>query len=762
MNMRTDIWKGIATVGLLLTLGSAVHAQCTLVVNIFSDTIACNGMLAGIGPQVSGGSGDYSYQWEPAFAVNDPTAQSAVISSSFPLWVSVSVTDNGTSCSSSDSVFVSPNIPVNQTLSLCSGPAILTLDPGSMMYDWSATDPDGNTIDMSGVSGNAFVATVPGDYVVITYYSGCNVTTHLFEVVGCPQQCTATINSSSNANNCTSYFCFDAGGQPAIESYSWDFAGIYSSEAPSACFAQSLAGDYDVTLTATHVGGCVSTTVVTVQATANGIETTLPNEDGLIACNGTLFIGPQTTGGSGNYSYQWIPEAVVNNPTSQSVGISSSFPLWVTVTVTDDQTGCLAEDSVFVSPNIPVNGSSSLCNGPELLQVDPGSMIYNWTATDADGNTIDMSGVTGNSFEAAMAGQYVVVTYYSGCNVITHVFTVEECTTPFDDVWPGDANSDGEVTNTDALWVGLAFDQTGPVRPDASLAWEGQPAPDWNFNFSQNNVNLKHADCDGNGVVNFADTVAISQNYGQTHGKTENGLAGNFPALWVEAVPDTVGESQAVNITVHLGTATQPVDSLHGIAFTLTWDETLVTANGLHIDFADNVLGAVGSDVLTLQMPFPADGQADLAISRTTLENFSGYGPLVNARIVTTDNLSGIHELRIGVSGITAITANEFPVELASVPDTVIIDPDHVGIGEAFGADLGMHPNPTDGIVRLDGLSGNMTVEVVDATGRTISRSGNNGGATLLLDLSEQPDGFYMVRLSGRDGVAVRRLVKTR
>ncbi len=402
--------------GLLLTLGSAVHAQCTLVVNIFSDTIACNGMLAGIGPQVSGGSGDYSYQWEPAFAVNDPTAQSAVISSSFPLWVSVSVTDNGTSCSSSDSVFVSPNIPVNQTLSLCNGPAVLTLDPGSMMYDWSATDPDGNTIDMSGVSGNAFVATVPGDYVVITYYSGCNVTTHLFEVVGCPQQCTATINSSSNANNCTSYFCFDAGGQPAIESYSWDFADMYSSGAPSACFSQALAGTYDVTLTATHVGGCISTTVVAVQATANGIETTLPDADGLIACNGTLFgIGPQVQGGSGDFSYLWEPTLVVINPTAQTASITVSTAQWVFVTVTDNVTGCLAKDSVYVSPNLPVNQTLALCNGSALLALDPGSATYNWMGTDADGNPIDMSGVTGNTFEAAVAGDYVVVTGNPGC-----------------------------------------------------------------------------------------------------------------------------------------------------------------------------------------------------------------------------------------------------------------------------------------------------------------------------------------------------------
>jgi hypothetical protein len=35
--------------------------------------------------------------------------------------------------------------------------------------------------------------------------------------------------------------------------------------------------------------------------------------------------------------------------------------------------------------------------------------------TDADGNPIDMSGVTGNTFEAAVAGDYVVVTGNPGC-----------------------------------------------------------------------------------------------------------------------------------------------------------------------------------------------------------------------------------------------------------------------------------------------------------------------------------------------------------
>jgi hypothetical protein len=69
---------------------------------------------------------------------------------------------------------------------------------------------------------------------------------------------------------------------------------------------------------------------------------------------------------------------------------------------------------------------------------------------------------------------------------------------------------------------------------------------------------------------------------------------------------------------------------------------------------------------------------------------------------------------------------------------------------------------PTSGIVRVDGLRGDVTVEVLNATGRVISRSGNNGNASLTLDLSGQPEGFYLLRLSGAEGVAVRRVGLTR
>ncbi|MEO1451717.1 MAG: hypothetical protein AAFV07_19465, partial [Bacteroidota bacterium] len=93
-------------------------------------------------------------------------------------------------------------------------------------------------------------------------------------------------------------------------------------------------------------------------------------------------------------------------------------------------------------------------------------------------------------------------------------------TLPPDSVWPGDANYDLVANNQDLLAIGVAFGLTGPPRANASLNWTGQPSVDWTDTLP-GGINFKHADTDGNGVVNTADTVAINLNYGLTHNKNE-------------------------------------------------------------------------------------------------------------------------------------------------------------------------------------------------------------------------------------------------
>jgi hypothetical protein len=791
------------------------------IINFFSDTVACNGTLM-LDNSTSGGSGDYSFSWTPASMMSDPLAEFPIMTVGTEITlVSVTVTDNVTSCFTTETVLVYPNLPIQSTVSLCNNSTELMVNPGSIAYNWSATDPDGNTIDMSGVSGNSFEATAPGNYVVVTYYAGCNVTTHLFDVVesnltvgfsiilggpeyacngecinvgavgfggtapysvewsdgtlgsaleactggeysavlvdalgcvadasilipGCPGACSSSFTYTQQC----SLFCFNGAGSPSAVAYYWDFGdGSTSNSAePDMCHTYPVSGTFDVTLQTIDATGCVSSfsMPITYDALAVSLETAVYTCAG--ACEGTATA--IASGGSVPYTYFWSDFSAGESTSGLCAG-----NYYVLIT---DANGC------SVSIDVPVEEYQV-----QELEITPNTTIENCTTTvclDATSGFASYLWSTGEITQQICgfwtSGNYditlIAVDGAFGCIQSTSIlFTVEE---PCNDIWPGDANSDGEATNTDALWVGLAFNQSGPVRAAASNSWVGQPATDWNFNFAQNNVNLKHADCDGNGTVNFADTIAISQNYGLTHGKTENALGGGYPMLRVEATPDTVGLLQAVNITVHLADAAMPVDSLHGLAFTLTFNETLVVADDLAIDFSNNTLGTVGSDVLTLQKPFFPNGEIDVAITRNTLQNFSGYGPLMTARIVTTDNLSGVHELRIGISGVTAITASETPVLFTTVADTVFIDSERVGIYDLNELDFRVYPNPSQGVFQLEGLEGNVNVEVMDATGRVVERLQNNGNGKLTVDMSHQTAGMYVMRVWNETGFAVKRI----
>lgn len=90
-------------------------------------------------------------------------------------------------------------------------------------------------------------------------------------------------------------------------------------------------------------------------------------------------------------------------------------------------------------------------------------------------------------------------------------------------VWPGDVDLDGQVSLLDFVSLGLAPEQSGPSRPNASVLWSSQTATDWSAAFDSLNqlsarVNYKHADCDGNGEIDLQqDAQIVKENLGAFH-----------------------------------------------------------------------------------------------------------------------------------------------------------------------------------------------------------------------------------------------------
>ena len=86
------------------------------------------------------------------------------------------------------------------------------------------------------------------------------------------------------------------------------------------------------------------------------------------------------------------------------------------------------------------------------------------------------------------------------------------CEYETDCVFPGDTDRDGQVNIFDALAIGLGYNQTGRVRPNASIEPFFQAALDWVY-FIFGSLDSKHADCDGNGLIDSNDYEAIDKNY---------------------------------------------------------------------------------------------------------------------------------------------------------------------------------------------------------------------------------------------------------
>lgn len=74
-----------------------------------------------------------------------------------------------------------------------------------------------------------------------------------------------------------------------------------------------------------------------------------------------------------------------------------------------------------------------------------------------------------------------------------------------------------EVDMEDLLLLGLSYGLSGIPRINTDIDYSGKTSTDWNYlnKGVYGIINTKHSDCNGDGIINVEDTIAISQNYGQ-------------------------------------------------------------------------------------------------------------------------------------------------------------------------------------------------------------------------------------------------------
>jgi len=85
-------------------------------------------------------------------------------------------------------------------------------------------------------------------------------------------------------------------------------------------------------------------------------------------------------------------------------------------------------------------------------------------------------------------------------------------------VWPGDVNRDGKVSMWDYLLIGLVYGETGFIRADTTTQWYAHLVADWGRSLPNlPSIDLKHADCNGDGVIDSLDMEVVKRNITYPH-----------------------------------------------------------------------------------------------------------------------------------------------------------------------------------------------------------------------------------------------------
>lgn len=479
--------------------------------------------------------------------------------------------------------------------------------------------------------------------------------------------------------------------------------------------------------------------------------------------HGQLFATP---GGPGVFSFMWSPATGLDNPYIQNPTVISGVSnITYTVTMTNLQMACIGSDTVTVSAYYFENDTVYNCNSqPVMLDHGPGATYYIWQYyTDPQGNTSVINQNT-QTYWATAPGTYSGGAIFPGCGALTSVYTViDSCNIQVSNVWPGDCNYDLTANMADALHIGLAYGATGAARPSASNSWYAQPMADWTQNYV--NCNYKHGDADGNGVIDVNDTIPIALNYSNTHpfrlAPQVNPTA--VPELYLVANYDTVGLQTLVTVDVRLGTSALPVDSIYGISFRLTADAGLIDTNATIIDLNSTWLGTTGSDMFSFRKYFTGNGSVDCAESRNNhINHLNGNGTIATFLIVTTDNLSGIAICHIDVTDVTAVTASQHYLTLATVNDSVVIDPSvpagilTTEIAPSFSA----YPNPANTSVTVQAHTTVSQIEITDMLGRVITTIAPTSSSTTI-NTETFAEGVYLLRVKNGNSVTTQKLSVT-
>lgn len=324
---------------------------------------------------------------------------------------------------------------------------------------------------------------------------------------------------------------------------------------------------------------------------------------------------------------------------------------------------------------------------------------------------------------------------------------------PEDLVTPGDTDEDGAVGHKDLLNIGLGYATQGPDRRSVDVSRQAFGFS-WNEDLPRSQTNYKNIDCDGDGFISEVDLTAIHQNWTYDRPLTTGEVHLGAPELFVRR--DTLdAAAEELRVPLELGLSFDAVDRMHGIAFSIGYDPTVVDEESLAFESAPSWLLPEETPLSIVRL----DTQLHLlrvALTNTDRIDRAGYGPIGHLRFKLKDIQQ---EVTFEFGDVLALDAAEERVLVNGSTSTVFIRNTSTNTQKtALEQAIKVYPQPVGDWLYLDYPVGRIqTYSICDLSGRNVS---GTKPIDFRINLAGLTPGMYLLQLYTDSGLIHKKIMK--
>jgi len=248
--------------------------------------------------------------------------------------------------------------------------------------------------------------------------------------------------------------------------------------------------------------------------------------------------------------------------------------------------------------------------------------------------------------------------------------------------------------------------------------------------------------------------------------KTSGGTPpGGNPLLYFDMEIDSIPVGEDINIPLKYGTASEPIDSVYALIFTVDYNKNLVDSASVKMNFNNSWLGTVNTDMIALQKKSHSFGKLRVGITRIDQLNANGQGPIAYFGGITIDNLSGKNNgltepFTLGVSDVSIITKSNMELLYSTIQDTALVWDSAATFVPQLNrnaANILLFPNPANTELTLKSSESIAAIRVINTLGQEvlISEPILPDSQVARLNVSNWQAGWYVVMVTTESGNSV-------